>query len=171
MRAIKVTWDLRVIRPALLDIFWKYAPAALRERAVWTLAPKFLVTVNGACLNPRDRVLLLEQRYPRPDRWNMPGGFVRHGEHPEATLVREVREETGLDAVVSQLLWVFNTSKQIHLCYLCFVPDREPVLQRGEIMSYEWVDLLSPDPRRTIERRRAAEVLAALPVRDHSFRS
>jgi 8-oxo-dGTP pyrophosphatase MutT (NUDIX family) len=85
---------------------------------------------------------------------------VEHGEHPEATLQREVREETGLDATISTLLWVFDAPCQIHLCYLCFVPDREPALQTSEIIGCEWIDLTAPDPRRMLERQRAADVLA-----------
>ena len=43
--------------------------------------------------------LLLGRRAGDPDRgrWDVPGGFVEEGEHPLDALVREVREETGLD--------------------------------------------------------------------------
>jgi ADP-ribose pyrophosphatase YjhB (NUDIX family) len=152
----------RTLRSVLLDLLWKYGPVWLRERVVWTAAPKFMVTVNGVCVNPRDQVLLLEQRFPRGERWNMPGGFVRHGELPETALAREIREETGLDGTVCTLLFVSGTRRQIHLCYLCFVPDREPTLQESEILGYDWVALTSPDPRRAVERTRAAEILATL---------
>ena len=150
------------LRSVLLDLLWQYGPVWLRERLVWMAAPKFLVSVNGVCINPRDQVLLLEQRFPRGERWNMPGGFVRHGELPETALVREIREETGLDATVSSLLFVSGAPRQLHLCYLCFVPDQEPTLQESEILGYEWVSLASPDPRRAVERARAAETLAML---------
>src|SRR4051812_30998282 len=33
-------------------------------------------------------------------RWQLPKGWVEDGESPEATAVREVREETGLDAEI-----------------------------------------------------------------------
>jgi ADP-ribose pyrophosphatase YjhB (NUDIX family) len=148
------------LRAPLLDLLWRYAPVSLRERLVWLRAPKFLVTVNGVCVNPRNEALLLEQRFTRGERWNMPGGFVKHNEHPETTLLREIREETGLEATISSLLWVFHARRQIHLCYLCFVPDGPLALQGSEILSHEWLDLGSADPRRILERRRAAEVLA-----------
>ena len=37
-------------------------------------------------------------------QWMLPGGGVEHGEHPEATLVREFEEETGLSVAVGRLL-------------------------------------------------------------------
>ncbi len=43
------------------------------------------------------RVLLARRgSRPYPGAWDTPGGFVEADEHPEAALVREVAEETGL---------------------------------------------------------------------------
>lgn len=43
------------------------------------------------------RVLMSRRRadQPMPNLWEFPGGKVEPGEHPEAALVREVREELG----------------------------------------------------------------------------
>ncbi len=41
--------------------------------------------------------------------WTLPGGGMKPGEHPEQTLVREVREETGYDVRVDELLGVTST--------------------------------------------------------------
>lgn len=45
-------------------------------------------------------------RAPGAGRWTLPGGGLRFGETPEAAVVREVREETGIDVVVGELLGV-----------------------------------------------------------------
>ena len=57
----------------------------------------------------RDGRLLLVQRAFEPYQgwWDVPGGFLAEGEHPEAGAVRELREETGLDVRLTGLLGIF----------------------------------------------------------------
>jgi ADP-ribose pyrophosphatase YjhB (NUDIX family) len=56
-----------------------------------------------------DRVLLGRRAHsPWHGLWGSPGGFCELGEHPADTVVREVREETGLEVAVEEYLgtWV-----------------------------------------------------------------
>lgn len=48
----------------------------------------------------RDRVLLCRWRLDNRSAWTLPGGEVEFGERPEDAVRREIREETGLKAVV-----------------------------------------------------------------------
>lgn len=61
----------------------------------------------GAIVRRGDKVLLSRRaREPHAGLWDLPGGFLESGEHPEAGVVREIREETGLDAKVERLVGV-----------------------------------------------------------------
>ena len=54
------------------------------------------------------RVLLARRAYtPWKDLWGSPGGFCERGEHPLATVEREVLEETGLRIAVTGYLGVW----------------------------------------------------------------
>jgi 8-oxo-dGTP diphosphatase len=58
-----------------------------------------IVVVGAALLD--DGRLLAARRSAPPElagRWELPGGKVEPGETPEAALVRELREELGVDA-------------------------------------------------------------------------
>jgi ADP-ribose pyrophosphatase YjhB (NUDIX family) len=59
------------------------------------------VAVGGIAFDDRDRVLLVQRgREPGRGLWSVPGGHVELGEPLAAAVVREVREETGLDVEV-----------------------------------------------------------------------
>ena len=60
----------------------------------------------GAVIRDASGRLLLVQRANEPGRglWSLPGGRVEDGETPAEACVREVREETGLEVSVGELL-------------------------------------------------------------------
>lgn len=61
----------------------------------------YYLGVKAILVGPDDRILLLDiPRATTPDRyWDLPGGRVKDGEDPIATLRREILEETSLTAV------------------------------------------------------------------------
>ncbi|MCE4607175.1 MAG: NUDIX hydrolase [Desulfurococcales archaeon] len=53
----------------------------------------------GALVVEEGRVLMVKRKYPpRKGYWSIPGGHVELGERVEDAAVRELREETGLEA-------------------------------------------------------------------------
>ena len=62
------------------------------------------------------RVLLASHTYRRQP-WDLPGGFVRRGEQPAASLQRELREELGVPAMVGPLLAAATAGSHLTLYY------------------------------------------------------
>ncbi|MDP3985695.1 MAG: NUDIX domain-containing protein [bacterium] len=81
----------------------------------------FRIGVFGIITDNENRVLLCHRR--DYDLWNLPGGGVESGESPWGALVREVKEETGLDAVPSFLTGVYSKpdKNEIVLSFSCTV--------------------------------------------------
>jgi ADP-ribose pyrophosphatase YjhB (NUDIX family) len=83
------------------------------------------VPAAGAILARGGKILLsLRARPPRQGQWDLPGGFLEGGEHPEEGLRRELKEETGLDARVVRLVDVgvggYDDGRAtLNLVYLC----------------------------------------------------
>ena len=65
-----------------------------------------LVHAGGCIFNDREEVLL--QRRGDCDQWGFPGGTVELGETPQMAAVREVKEETGLDVQVGDLIGIYT---------------------------------------------------------------
>jgi ADP-ribose pyrophosphatase YjhB (NUDIX family) len=54
-------------------------------------------------------VLLVKRRFePRSGFWSLPAGFIEADETPEQAAIREVKEETGLDVRINQLVDVHS---------------------------------------------------------------
>jgi 8-oxo-dGTP pyrophosphatase MutT (NUDIX family) len=58
------------------------------------------ISVKAVLVDAGRACLLFNER----DQWELPGGRLERGERPEDCLVREVREEIGLEPVVEQLV-------------------------------------------------------------------
>ena len=69
------------------------------------------------------RILLLDQDNDGPRSWSLPGGKAEPGETLEQALVREVREETGLDVEAGRLLYVCD-NVGAHVVHITFEARR-----------------------------------------------
>jgi len=64
-------------------------------------------TVDIIIFSPPKQVVLIERKNP-PLGWALPGGFVDYGESVEQAALREAKEETNLDVVLTGLLGVYS---------------------------------------------------------------
>jgi 8-oxo-dGTP diphosphatase len=112
-------------------------------------------TVAAIIETRRDGALkiLLTCRNVRPfkDQWCLPGGHVDQYEPVRAAIVREVKEETGLDfdAMFFDYFDEIIPEHGIHSVVMVFHGDRIGTLniQRDEVVEAEWVSL---DEARTL---------------------
>ena len=79
--------------------------------------------VVAALVREAGRVLMSRRRADQamPNLWEFPGGKVEPGEHPEAALIREVREELGCDVEVEGIHEVvFHAYEEFDLYMLVY---------------------------------------------------
>ncbi|MCS7113956.1 MAG: NUDIX hydrolase [Nitrososphaerota archaeon] len=96
--------------------------------------------------------ILLEKRRSDPGRgkWSVPGGIVELGESPENAVVREVKEETGLEVDNPELVDVVNNiilDEDGKIQYHFVIVDYFVKLRGGELRAADdaeelrWVNL------------------------------
>ncbi len=72
-------------------------------------APHWPKAAASIALFRQDSVLLvLRTKAPRAGLWSLPGGHIEPGETAAAAALRELREETGLDATVDGLVDILD---------------------------------------------------------------
>lgn len=107
---------------------------------------QFFVGVHGVIAN-RGRIIVLRRAARmsyRPGTWDLPGGHLALGEDFEECLLREVKEETGLDVAVERLLGVHKVPADPYLqaLYACrTVVYRQIRLRPDEHGESRWVTL------------------------------
>jgi 8-oxo-dGTP diphosphatase len=93
-----------------------------------------------------ERLLLIRRgRGPAQGSWSVPGGRVERGETLAEAVVRELREETGIDGVCGPLLgWVERIGDDHHFVILDFtvvvLDDVEPT-PGDDAVEAAWVPL------------------------------
>jgi 8-oxo-dGTP diphosphatase len=69
--------------------------------------PNPLLTIDIIIELARGGIVLIERKNP-PHGWALPGGFVDYGESIEAAAVREAKEETSLDVVLTEQFYTYS---------------------------------------------------------------
>ena len=103
------------------------------------------VRVSAAVMVSDGRILAAERGYGSyKDHWEFPGGKREEGESGEEAVIREIREELGIDISIDSFLGTIEHSYEDFLlimdCYLCHIISGSIVLKEHEAMRW-----LSPD--------------------------
>jgi 8-oxo-dGTP diphosphatase len=105
-----------------------------------------LLLVAACALVDTDGRVLIAQRPPGKSMaglWEFPGGKVEDGEAPEATLIRELKEELGIDTSASclaPLTFASHAYEDFHLLMPLYVCRRWQGIPRAlEGQALKWV--------------------------------
>ncbi len=116
------------------------------ERKGGTEGPKRLVLVAACALVDADGRVLIARRpegKPLAGLWEFPGGKVEEGEVPEACLIRELKEELGIDvakACLAPLTFASHEYEGFHLLMPLYVCRRwEGEVRPLEGQALTWV--------------------------------
>jgi ADP-ribose pyrophosphatase YjhB (NUDIX family) len=74
--------------------------------------PTAKVDIRGLALSPQKKILLV--RESMDGKWSLPGGWADVGCSPKETVIKEFKEETGLDVRIHALLAVFDKRFHAH---------------------------------------------------------
>lgn len=132
---------------------------------------RLIVAVKGI-IRDGNRVLLI-RRAPddlvEPGTWEFVGGKIDFPEQPEAALIREIREEAGLEVSVGRLLYattfvVQETRHVLILSYLCDARTTDVRLS-DEHTAHLWADpaqleeMLHPPILKDLEREGVRDLI------------
>lgn len=104
-------------------------------------------TVGALILNARGELLLVRSHKWQVD-YTIPGGHVELGESLEEAVIREAKEETGLDVVNPEFLcyqqFIYGESfwKERHFIFFDFLcrTESDQVMLNHEAEAYLWVN-------------------------------
>ena len=124
------------------------------------------IAVKGIVINDGKALIVRRSGILTPDGrdwWEFPGGTLEFGETPEQTLVRELREETGLEVLPERLLYVSSSQTDsayqiIIITYLCSCKEVKGVRVSEEHSGFLWAD------RRVLREYLAEDIRNAMDV-------
>lgn len=106
---------------------------------------RFHITVKGIVIYHK-KVLILKRIRPSTDGlgyWELPGGGLEYGETPHQALIRELKEETGLDIKILKPVYTFTAIRAdyqtVGIGFLS-IPTNDHVVISDEHTDYRFVD-------------------------------
>jgi len=115
---------------------------------------RFRMSCHAVITNASGQVLLLQASYG-DRRWGLPGGALEPGETVHQALLRECREELGLEVSIAYLSGIYyHAAYQSQVCiFRCHLPDGAMLRLSSEHLAWRYLPLqaLSAVQRRRVE--------------------
>lgn len=110
------------------------------EKCQTPLWDMFTTSIIAAVVNEYQEVALLRQNYVSATKHVCVAGIMKIGESAEETVIREIKEEIGLDVKELQYIksYPYEKKEMLMLGYKAVVEKSEFVLS-GEVDAVEWV--------------------------------
>jgi 8-oxo-dGTP pyrophosphatase MutT (NUDIX family) len=108
--------------------------------------------VGALIVNDEGKILLVKEKNTLKqlkDLWKIPTGLSEQGEKIQDAVVREVKEETGLEVLFEGILccreaypYIFNSSDIFFVCLCRCKGDQKIDIEKGEeLLAYKWFNL------------------------------
>ena len=121
-----------------------------------------------AAIIQNGKILMVLHRSSIREYWTLPGGGIENNEIPEQTIVREVKEETGLDVKVGKLLFLEPPEEYCFSAELMtssvpvlgYDPEESDLPRRSQLLQdVVWLDL-----KEMREDRQISKVISTLGI-------
>lgn len=110
------------------------------ERCNVPLWDMFTTSIIAAVVNEKNEIALLRQNYVSTANYVCVAGIMKIGESAEDTVIREVKEEIGLDVIKLNFIksYPYEKKEMLMLGYKAVVKKSDFIIS-GEVDSVEWV--------------------------------
>ncbi len=126
---------------------------------------RFHITVKGIVIY-QGKVLILKRIQPSTDGlgyWELPGGGLEYGETPHQALIRELKEETGLDVKILKPVYTFTAIRDnyqtVGIGFLT-IPTNDHVIISNEHTDFQFVD--SKDIKKYLDKKIYDDIILTL---------
>jgi ADP-ribose pyrophosphatase YjhB (NUDIX family) len=153
----------------LLAFIYRNTPKALTTALLRTVNPSFHIGGAGVFFAPDGTVLVLRHVYRHQYPWGLPAGFLKIGETPEAGVLRELREETGLIGFVEGVIGLhYANPRHLEVTVMGRVDRAQDLRLCHEIFEAAFVDptalpeAMPPEQKEMVHRAAAGMAIKTL---------
>lgn len=105
--------ELQEMSFTLLNLVSKHSIETLKASFQLTHDyPTAKVDIRGLVLSPNKEILLVKES--ADGKWSLPGGWADVGSSPKEVIIKEIKEEAGMDVMPKALLAVFDKRFHAH---------------------------------------------------------